>query len=52
MTMQVFLAGNGVEVAVDHADAVTCMVRLANAEITEEELAAWLRAQAVEAMRT
>ena len=52
LTMQVFLAGNGVELAVDPDDAVTCMVRLANAEITEEELAAWLRTQAEEATRS
>lgn len=45
LTMQVFLVGNGVELAVDPDDAVACMVKLANAEISEEELATWLRAK-------
>lgn len=48
LTMQVFLAGNGVEVAVDPDEAVSCMVQLAASRISEEDLAAWLRAQALD----
>ena len=43
LTMQAFLAANHVEVAVDPADAVACMVKLANGELREWELAGWLR---------
>ena len=47
LTMQTFLVGNGIEIAFDPAEAVTCMVKLAYGRMPEEDLAAWLRAQAL-----
>ena len=46
LTMQTFLVGNGIEIAFDPAEAVTCMVKLAYERMSEEDLAAWLRARA------
>ncbi len=46
LTMQTFLVGNGIEIAFDPAEAVTCMVRVAYGQMSEEDLAVWLRAQA------
>ena len=45
LTMQTFLSANGVELIVDPDDAVSWMVKLANNEISEDELAEQLRAQ-------
>ena len=46
LTMQTFLVGNGIEIAFNTAEAVTCMVRVAYGQMSEEDLAAWLRARA------
>lgn len=46
LTMQTFLVGNGIEIAFDPAEAVTCMVRLAYERMSQEDLAAWLRTRA------
>ena len=43
--MQTFLSANGVELIVNPDDAVSWMVKLANNEISEDELAELLRAQ-------
>ena len=43
LALQTFLAGNNVEIDIDPGDAETYMVRLANREISEEDVAAWLR---------
>ena len=43
LAMQTFLVGNGVDIAVDPGDAEQYMVRLANREISEGDVAAWLR---------
>ena len=43
--MQTFLSANGVELIVDPDDTVPWMVKLANNEINENELAELLRAQ-------
>ena len=45
LTMQTFLAGNNVEIAADPGEAELYMVKLANREISEEDVAAWLREQ-------
>ena len=45
LTMQTFLTGNNVEITVDPVDAGIYMLKLANREISEEDVAAWLRAQ-------
>ena len=45
LTMQTFLADNNAEVIVGPGEAETYMLRLANFEISEEDFAAWLRAQ-------
>ena len=45
LSMQVFLVANGIEIAFDAAGAVTCMVKVADGRMSEEDLAAWLRAQ-------
>ena len=45
LTMQAFLTGNNVEIIVDPGDAGTYMLKLANLDISEEDFAAWLRAQ-------
>ena len=44
LAMQTFLVGNGIDITVDPGDAEQYMVKLANREITEEDVAAWLRA--------
>ena len=46
LTLRAFLAGNEVEIAADPAEAVTCMVKLADGRMSEEQLAAWLRGKA------
>ena len=46
LTAQAFLAGNGVEIAADPTEAVTCMVKLAYGQMSEGQLAAWLRGKA------
>ena len=43
LAMQTFLVGNGIDLAVDPGEAELYMVKLANREISEEEVAAWLR---------
>ena len=43
LTMQAFLTGNNVEITIDPDDAATYMLKVANREISEEDLAAWLR---------
>ncbi len=43
--MQTFLSANGVELIIDPADAISWMVKLANNEMREEELAELLRSQ-------
>ena len=44
LAMQTFLVGNGVDIAVDPGDAEQHMVKRANREISEGQVAAWLRA--------
>ena len=46
LTLRAFLAGNEVEIAAGPAEAVTCMVKLADGRMCEEQLAAWLRGKA------
>ena len=48
LAMQTFLVSNGIDIAVDPAAAEQYMVKLANREISEENVAAWLRALAKE----
>lgn len=43
LAMQTFLVGNGVDMTIDPAAAEMYMVKLANREISEEDVAAWLR---------
>ena len=43
LAMQTFLVGNGVDMIIDPVDAELYMVRLANREIPEEDVAEWLR---------
>ena len=43
LAMQTFLVGNGVDMTIDPVDAELYMVKLANREISEEDVAAWLR---------
>ncbi len=45
VTMAVFLEINGVQLEVDEAEVVTVMLGLAAGEISEEQLAAWVRAR-------
>ena len=43
VTMAVFLELNGVELEADEAEVVTVMLSLAAGEMSEEQLAAWVR---------
>lgn len=43
VTMAVFLELNGVELKADEAEVVTMMLALASGEMSEEQLAAWVR---------
>jgi death on curing protein len=43
VTMAVFLELNGVELEADEAEVVTVMLGLAAGELSEEQLAAWVR---------
>jgi death-on-curing protein len=45
---RVFLIVNGVEIALDKADAIRTMLGVAAGEIAEDALAAWFRAHVVE----
>ena len=48
LAMQTFLAGNDVEIPVDPGEAERQMVKLANREISEQDVAAWLRTKMTE----
>jgi death on curing protein len=47
VTMAVFLALNGVELATTEAEVVTVMLAVASGELDEDGLAAWLRTRTV-----
>ena len=43
LAMQTFLVGNGIDMTIDPVDAEMYMVRLANRELSDEDVAEWLR---------
>ena len=47
MAMYVFLGLNGVEIEVAEPEVVAVMLNLASGEVSEEQLAVWLRARTV-----
>ena len=52
VTMAVFLELNGVELVADEAAVVTAMVAVAAGELSEEQLAAWVRTSSAPAEGT